>query len=69
MKCSNTHLLSGDGLFGGLQQLIDHLLGLEGDEAESLPLVLCLVEGHLNLHNLLTKSDYILEKESFVYVF
>lgn len=54
LRCGllDVHLLAGDRLLGRLQQLVDHLLRVECDEAEALALVLLLVERHLNVDDL-----------------
>lgn len=48
----DVHLLAGDGLLGRLEQFVHHLLGVEGDEAEALALVLLFVEWHLDFDDL-----------------
>lgn len=48
----NIDLLAGDGLLWRFEQFIYHLLGVEGDEAEALALILLFVEWHLDFNDL-----------------
>lgn len=48
----NSYLFAINCLLRSLQKFVDNLFGFKGDETESFPLILCLIEGHFNFDDL-----------------